>query len=348
MTNILTFNSLKISNQYIIIDIFRSNKYDSLVLLCNNSCFVKENYGIDLNSLQVKTGCTEHLLENIQVRREVFMEHPVTWTPEFQDDIFKYQLPEIYIVRNFPHDVSEITVTIQGKECPIKIGPAELSFIHKKCLTTIQLNEVLLIESWIDWHKKLGFEHFFIYDNNFDATNYTELFQKYAGELFVYNANFPFFYSEATRARVGQCIQQCHTLWKFSPEYLGLTDLDEYIYPVNNFRLFDPTISVLSLPNYWFGCNNRAKFNPKNFTRVLTKRKATQVFSSHRKCIVKSSEVDLPSIHIVLNYSGTYKRVTHDEGYLRHYLILSSGKRRCDCSVFCQVTDEPMTFTSAS
>ena len=31
-----TFNSLKIEDKYVVIDIFRSSKYNSLTFLCNN------------------------------------------------------------------------------------------------------------------------------------------------------------------------------------------------------------------------------------------------------------------------------------------------------------------------
>jgi len=325
----LSFNSLKISDQYVIIDIFKSHKYNSLVFLCNNYYFIKENYAIDLSTMNVRCDSIGFPLELIEIRDEKYMG--------------KY-IPTIIIIRNFPEDISEIIVTIENTDYTVRIHPIESSFIGKKCLSTIQLNEVLLIEPWIDWHKKLGFECFFIYDNNLDADAYDYLLKKYPNELFVYAADFPFFYDKSKDIRIGQTIQQCHTLWKFSPEFLGLTDLDEYISLASpgDFKLFDPTVSVLSLPNYWFGCSNAAKYKPNNFTEVLVKRELSGNNQVQRKCIVKSMEVDLICIHVTFNYSGTYKNATYDEVYLRHYLILSNRKRKCDCSVYCQVTDVPI------
>ena len=123
--------------------------------------------------------------------------------------------------------------------------------------------------------------------------------------------------------------------------FLGLTDLDEYIYPLKGFNLFNPDLAVLSMPNYWFGCNDGVKFSSRNFTNALTKRTKTQSERGQKKCIVQSEKVDLISIHIAMNYKGIYKRATYDEVYLRHYLILSIKKRNCDCSIYCQVVDEP-------
>jgi len=300
---------------------------------------VKKNYNIDILSVKVNGDP----IEFITIRDEEYMENPSDWTIEEQNTILNYHIPTIGIIRNFPEDTSEIIITVNNTDYIMNIPPIDNRFTGKKCLTTIQANEVRLIESWIEWHKRLGFECFFIYDNQFGGTDaYDELFEKYPNELFVYNADFPFFFDDSQIIRIGQTIQQCHTLWKFSPEFLGLTDLDEYIYPTGtgNLSLFDPAVSVLSLPSYWFGCNKRAKFSPKNFTQALIKRKATGDIRNHRKCIVKSAEVDLACVHTCLNYSGVYKRATYDEVYLRHYFILSSRKRVCDCSVYCQVTDE--------
>jgi hypothetical protein len=332
---LLTFNSLQINGHYVIIDVFHSKKYNSLVMICNNRSYIKNNLNFDILSMKVSYNLP---IEFLTVESGEYIEIE----PEFSDikDFFydRYH-HEICLLKNCPEEIDNITVSLDNTNYEIKVDPIDLRFINKKCLTTIQANEILLIESWIEWHKKLGFEYFFIYDNNFKEELYDVLFIKYPTELFVYNADFEYYYESYGKHRVGQCIQQSHTIWKFTPEFLGLTDLDEYINPVNGFSIFNQDISVLSLPNYWFGCNNSAKFSPKNFTKILTKRNTEGSLKSNRKCIIKSLDVDLVCVHIALNYRGKYIRVKYNEAYLRHYIILSFQKRKCDCQIYCQTTD---------
>ena len=247
---------------------------------------------------------------------------------------------EIFYIENFPENVSSLTISLNNINYPINIPKIDTRFVNSKCLTTIQKGEIHLIEPWIEWHKKLGFEYFFIYDNGFNINNYSSLFKKYQKELIVYNADFPYWLESYGKSSVGQVIQQNHTLWKFSPEFLGLTDLDEYIYPLSNFNIFDKSISVLSIPNYWFGCSGNKNFKA-DIIQSYTKREAEEYIIDNRKCIIQSSQADLVCVHIALNYNGEYKRANHSEIYLRHYHTLSGKKRGCNCSKLCLVEDIP-------
>jgi hypothetical protein len=143
------------------------------------------------------------------------------------------------------------------------------------------------------------------------------------------------------RNRVGQVIQQNHTLWKFSPLFLGLTDLDEYIYPLSEFNIFNNNISILSIPNYWFGCSGNNTFQNDIINKYI-KRTCEKDNISQRKCIVQSSQVDLVCVHIGINYKGEYIRAEYDNIYLRHYRTLSEQNRICDCNKYCSVYDIPI------
>jgi hypothetical protein len=140
---------------------------------------------------------------------------------------------------------------------------------------------------------------------------------------------------------IGQLFQLNHSLWKFTPEFLGLFDLDEYICINKDINIFDKSVSVLSFPNYWFGCNNGVEYNFNNFIYKLTKREknTNAVVHLQRKCIYQSKYVDLVCVHNVLNVEGICKILTYDEGYIRHYRIISNKQRRCDCNIYCQVDD---------
>jgi hypothetical protein len=329
ISNLLFFNSLKINNHYAIIDIFRSSKYNSLVFICNNRNYIKQKCGIDILSLKVES----YIVKNILVDPSVY--YLEVGNNNFFPDGFHH---EIFYIENFPKDISNINILLNDTSYNIDIPKLNTSLINSKCLTTIQKGEIHLIEPWIEWHKKLGFEYFFIYDNDFNINNYSNLFKKYEKELIVYNADFPFFLESYGKNRVGQVIQQNHTLWKFSPLFLGLTDLDEYIYPLSNFNIFNLDTSVLSIPNYWFGCSGNKTFQ-KDIIKKYIKREINKNNTSQRKCIVQSSHVDLICVHIAINYKGEYYRCNHAEVYLRHYRTLSNMMRTCECDKYCVVED---------
>jgi hypothetical protein len=329
--NVYNFNSLKVLGKYVIIDICRSSKYNSLVFICNNRKYIQEECKIDILSLRVES----YILKNIK--------------PDLSKDyieidrfnVFKERYHhEVFYIEHFPENVSNLTISLNNINYSINIPKIDTKFVKTKCLTTIQKGEIHLIESWIQWHKRLGFEYFFIYDNNFNVNNYSELFKKYTKELIVYNADFPYWLESYGKNSVGQCIQQSHALWKFSPEFLGLTDLDEYIYPLSNFNIFNKDISVLSIPNHWFGCSGN-KGIQKNIMQSYTKRAFEGNIIHNRKCIIQSSQVDLACVHIALNYNGVYKRSSYSDVYLRHYRSLSNKKRYCNCSEYCVIEDIP-------
>jgi hypothetical protein len=247
---------------------------------------------------------------------------------------------EIFLIKDFPESINNITVIFGNLNININIEPLDTRFHNKKCISTLQKNETHLIDSWIEYYTKFGFEYFFIYDNNFNIENYKELLLKYKGILFIYNTNYTYWANTYLGNRpIGQLFELNHCLWKFTPEFLGQFDLDEYIYFRKDINIFDKNISVLSFPNYWFGCNNGIEYNYNNFIYKLNRREATIDTHNSRKCIQQSKYVDLVCIHNALNVVGEYKRLTHDEGYLRHYRIMSKKGRKCECYKYCQVED---------
>ena len=108
----------------------------------------------------------------------------------------------------------------------------------------------------------------------------------------------------------------------------------------NMLSLIIVNISVLSIPNRWFGCSGQNSFQ-KNILNSYTKRQVKGNIINYRKCIIQSSQVDLFCVHIALNYRGVYNRAEYSDLYLRHYYSLSNKKRRCNCSDYCVIEDIP-------
>lgn len=338
MDNILDLNSIMINDTFIIIDIFRSIKYNSLVFIINNKNIIKANTSINIFDMKVFSNSILHKVEFISVNDCKLYESRYVSLKELLYNGFHM---EIAFIRDFPIIYDTIDIDLGNGDIITKIiEPLDTRFINKNCLSTIQKGETHLIESWINYHRTLGFQSFIIYDNDFNIDNYKDLLDKYSDCLYIIKANWQFFYiNYGSTYRVGQAIQQNHTIWKYSPEFVGLTDLDEYIQVNNSINLFNLNNSVLSLPNYWFGCNNKVKYNNFNFIHKLTKRTNIQEPLGQRKCIYQSKSVDLVCVHNAINFIGEYIRLTYDEGYLRHYRVLSEQKRVCDCRLYCQIDD---------
>ena len=334
----MKFNSIVLYNTYIIFDIFRSIKYNSLVCICNNKHIIKNIDNMNIFDIKIKSVNKQYDIEFIKLNDyELYEDHNKNIRKTLYDG---YDI-EICFIKEFPESVNNVNIELGNFSINVDLEPLDTRFHNKKCISTIQKNETHLIESWIDYYSRLGFEYFFIYDNNFNIDNYKDLLLKYKEKIIIHDIQFPYMVNTTYGSRpVGQFIELNHCLWKFTPEFLGLFDLDEYIYLRKDITLFDKDISVLSFPNFWFGCNNNAEYTFKNFIYKLFKREINIETFSQRKIIIQSKNVDLTCVHNALNLAGEYRRLTHDEGYLRHYLILSEKQRKCNCNVYCNVEDK--------
>jgi hypothetical protein len=337
MDNVLKFKKIEVYNTVLVFDIFRSIKYNSLVCICNNKDLIKNNIKLNIFDIKIKSDTTEYKTEFIKLNDYILYE---AYDKNIRESLYNGFDIEICFIRDFPENINNVTVTMGDFNFNMDIDPLDTRFHNKKCISTIQKNETHLIDSWINYYTKLGFEYFFIYDNNFNIENYKELLVKYKDILFIYDMKYPYWIKNYLGdRRIGQFFELNHSLWKFSPEFIGHFDLDEYIYLKKDINIFDKNISVLSFPNYWFGCNNGMDYNYNNFIYKLNKRELKIDTYNSRKCIHQSKYVDLVCVHNALNITGEYKRLNHDEGYLRHYRILSERKRICECYKYCIVED---------
>jgi hypothetical protein len=266
---------------------------------------------------------------------------------------------EILIIDNFIIDYHidyhnpftiEIKLNDNDNNCIISkilvIDSLNSYFLDKKCVTTIFNIEYNLIPPWVEYHKKIGFEKFIIYnndqndDNYFNITRLYTLIREYINDVFIIKANWNYWVNSYGNNPVGQCIQQNHCIWKYSPQFLLLTDLDEYVNTQNNYNLFDKNKSIISIPNWYFGCNNKVKFNNFNLIEKLTKKMKNPNKTANRKCIIQSQYVDLFCVHCPVFFNNNIIYLDYNECYLNHYLTISYKKRSCDCTNYCQLEDK--------
>lgn len=215
-------------------------------------------------------------------------------------------------------------------------------------LSTLFYDDNHLIDRWISYHLGIGFEKFFLYNNNpANRDQYEELEAKYGPKLTFIDWGYPGGYPGGVKDTV-QPPSQNHALYKYrSITWIGLFDVDEYIVPLKDKHVRQLTervdrhrTSALSLQCMWFGCNAGAEFNEANFPEKLTARKEHPEGQKLRqKCIVNPENVDAFSIHLVLSGICPQTHIDPDIARFNHYLVLSSKKRNCEHHIFDAVQD---------
>lgn len=109
---------------------------------------------------------------------------------------------------------------------------------YNYAIVAIVKNEAPYIEEWINYHKKIGVEKFYIYNND-STDNLIEVLRKYISEGSVDLINYPgkkrqcFAYNDAVEKHRYDC------------KYIAAIDLDEFILPLKtgNMSDFDKVLS---------------------------------------------------------------------------------------------------------
>ena len=346
-------NKIDINKTNVLIDSFISYKRNSLVCIFNNYYHIINNTKINLDKTII-------LYNNIQLRYKLLN--------EYNDyDLIELFNPKTYFTNRFHHEILiidnfiidygidynnrftiEIKLNDNDNNCIISknlvIDSLNSYFLDKKCVTTIFNIEYELIPLWVEYHKKIGFEKFIIYhndDNYFNINKLYALIPQHKNDVFIIKANWNYWLNSYNGYNsVGQCIQQNHCIWKYCPKFLLLTDLDEYVNIQNNYNLFDKNKHIVSIPNWYFGCNYKVEFTNDNFIQKLTKKMKNPSKTACRKCIIQSQYVDIFCVHCPVFFNKNIIYLDYNECYLNHYLILSYKKRSCVCKEYCQLEDQ--------
>lgn len=110
------------------------------------------------------------------------------------------------------------------------------AYEYQLSICAIFQNEARFLKEWINYHQKVGVEHFWLYNNNSDD-NYLEVLQPYINngivELKEWNFSYvggnDFFY----RVQIG-AYNDCLNLAKGKSKWLAIIDSDEFIMPISD------------------------------------------------------------------------------------------------------------------
>lgn len=113
-------------------------------------------------------------------------------------------------------------------------------FKYNLAFATIIKNEAPYIDEWISFHKTVGVQKFYIYDNE-SNDNIQEILKPYIDEGLVEYTYFP---GKAVQVLAYKDAVKKH---KDETKYLGFIDIDEFVLPVNNPNIVNYLDEILSL-----------------------------------------------------------------------------------------------------
>lgn len=224
-------------------------------------------------------------------------------------------------------------------------------------------DEARYMKEWIEYHRILGVDHIFLY-NNFSSDNYLNIIQQYIDEGFVTLIEWPYKLAQMS------AYQHCYNNFRNETFWLMFIDLDEFICPLYEtdikkwIKKYEKYPSVIM---YWlmFGTNGITEYNPdklvieqytcswngiRNVGKIAlnTRFRPVKMYHHYIYCWVKFLGVKLkvPSVnercHFVFNYN-IHKIPSKNTIQINHYWskCLSEYVRKIDKGdMFSETNDE--------
>ncbi|MDR1269911.1 MAG: glycosyltransferase family 92 protein [Planctomycetaceae bacterium] len=184
--------------------------------------------------------------------------------------------------------------------------------MHYLSVTAIFRNENQWLEEWIRYHRHLGAEHFYLYNNDVDRTESDWILQPYVEAGLVENISYPgeSMQMSAYRDAVSRAIS--NTNW------LAFIDLDEFVLPryCDDIRtLMQDYESFGGMGIYWnvFGSSGYIQSPPNQINHFLYR--ANEHFTNNRffKCIVRPEQILINQIKHNPHYFQLKKGVLVNE-----------------------------------
>lgn len=100
------------------------------------------------------------------------------------------------------------------------------------CICAIFRNEAPYLKEWIEFHKIVGVEHFYLY-NNFSDDNYKEVLLPYVEDGTLDLKEWPYKQGQM------QAYQDCITKYSGQTKWIGFIDLDEFVVPIKYNSIYE-------------------------------------------------------------------------------------------------------------
>ena len=131
--------------------------------------------------------------------------------------------------------VERLRYSISSNKYKNRIKPVDTESFDRKynvSVCAIFKNEAPYLREWIEFHKIVGVDHFYMYNNNSDD-GFRDVIDKYVKEGTVTLIEWPYDQKQM------ECYKDC--IEKFSSEtrWLGFIDLDEFVVPKSSDKIYD-------------------------------------------------------------------------------------------------------------
>ncbi len=200
------------------------------------------------------------------------------------------------LLRNY---IYMVIIALMNRRCKTKKYYVSICGIFK--------NEAKYLREWIEFHRIVGVEHFYLY-NNFSSDNYMEILQPYIDSKVVTLIDWPH--------QKGQALAYNHCLQNFKDQtsWLGFIDLDEFVVPNKYDNVSEWLKKHEKQPMafvYWKFFASGGNVTENNKALVSETYTLSSCFSGTQKMFFNTSWGDwvkkIRIAHIVkLKYLGTY------------------------------------------
>lgn len=176
-------------------------------------------------------------------------------------------------------------------------------------------NEARFIKEWIEFHKLVGAQHFYLY-NNYSTDNYLEVLDPYIKSGLVEIIDWPKS-DKGLRAQI-TAFNDCLNTTVNKVKWIAFLDLDEYLYPVEKWDLKDvlkefEQFGQVSVNWFMFGTSGVEKI-PDGEIMIEYLTKCDPKGNKHVKSIVRPDCVKQFSCHPhSLPCKDTYCQVNADK-----------------------------------
>lgn len=247
----------------------------------------------------------------------------------------------IYVLKNQDYEPS-IQLCIDNKKLIMNVKKYPV-FPNKVIMSTMVYNEDSYIRQWITFHKRIGIEHFIIYDNSKidDKLSYKSMeksshlpkvLEDFIADGTVLLINWPYPKRMKQSGISGQTTQQCHSLWAFRTcSYIGFFDIDEYVNMQQHKNILEflksetsENIGSIALCNKDFYNPYNMPTNSFNFLKIYN---CGEVLLGERyKNFVIPKNVQALSVHDITLGKPAHV-INVQKAYFNHYLFLNKSNR---------------------
>ena len=133
-----------------------------------------------------------------------------------------------WCIKNIFYTPFNIIYRCRLANCCVKLKPKK----YKVAICAIFKNEALYLREWIEYHKIVGVEHFYLYNNN-SEDNYETVLAPYIADGSVTLTQWP-----QNQAQM-QCYHDGIERFKDETEWLTFIDIDEFIVPNTTDNIYD-------------------------------------------------------------------------------------------------------------